>query len=294
MDVRQLRYFLAIVDHGSVHRAAEELFVAQPSISQALRALERDLGAQLFHRTGRRLVLSSTGEALIEPARQVLRWLELARASVQAAEGLQAGQLVLATMPSQSVHPLTTLISTFTTRYPLMRISVLAAATPADVAALLRTGSAELGLVATRPGASAGDLVGHQIDAQRFILVAPPDLGLPATTPLRFADLAGIRLVVGQPGTGMRRVADAVLAAAPGSHAVVEIEHRAAILPLVLAGVGAAVLSESWRQLAEATGALVRDLDCDEWLEVSLVHRSGPLSPAAAAFLTTTGALAEQ
>ncbi|HEX6356335.1 LysR family transcriptional regulator [Actinophytocola sp.] len=84
MDMRQLRYFLAIVDHGSVHRAAQELFVAQPSVSQALRSLERDLGTDLFHRTGRKLVLTPAGERLIDPAREVLRGVELARATVEA------------------------------------------------------------------------------------------------------------------------------------------------------------------------------------------------------------------
>ena len=70
MDTRQLRYFLAVVDAGSVHRAAEQLYVAQPSVSQALRALERDLGSLLFHRTGRRLILTAAGRALIVlPAR---------------------------------------------------------------------------------------------------------------------------------------------------------------------------------------------------------------------------------
>ncbi|MFF5991285.1 LysR family transcriptional regulator [Prauserella flavalba] len=291
MDARQLRYFLAVVDHGTVHRAAAELFVAQPSISQALRALERDLGTLLFHRAGRKLVLSPAGEALIDPARQVMRWLDLARASVDAAEGLEAGQLVVAAMPSQSVDPLTTLIAGFSARHPRVRISVRTAATPADVTASLRTGDAELGLVAARERAGHGDLVSHPLETQRFIVVAPPDDALPAHTPLRFADLAGRRLVVGQPGTGMRRVADAVVAAAPGSYAAVETEHRAAILPLVLAGVGVAVLSESWRQLAATAGALVRDLDCDEALHVALVHRSGPVSPAAAAFLAVANAL---
>jgi DNA-binding transcriptional LysR family regulator len=55
MDERRLRYFLAIVDDGSVTAAAERLHVAQPSLSQALRAFEAELGAELFHRVGRGL-----------------------------------------------------------------------------------------------------------------------------------------------------------------------------------------------------------------------------------------------
>jgi DNA-binding transcriptional LysR family regulator len=83
----------------------------------------------------------------------------------------------------------------------------------------------------------------------------------------------------------MRRVADEILRRSRGSRIAVEIEHREAVLPLVLARVGVAVLSESWRELARSAGAVVRDLAGDEVLRVCLVHRDGRLSPAAAAFL---------
>lgn len=66
MDIRQLEYFLAIVDRGGFNRAASALYVSQPSLSQAVRALERDLGSELFHRIGRRAVLTEAGRALIE------------------------------------------------------------------------------------------------------------------------------------------------------------------------------------------------------------------------------------
>jgi LysR family nitrogen assimilation transcriptional regulator len=73
MNEDRLRYFLTIAEEGSVTRAATRLHVAQPSLSQALRAFERELGVQLCHRVGRGLRLSQAGEALIGPARQILR-----------------------------------------------------------------------------------------------------------------------------------------------------------------------------------------------------------------------------
>ena len=82
MDVRLAGYFLAVVDAGTVHGAAAALLVAQPSVSQALRRLERDLGAELFLRTGRRLVLTAAGRALVEPARDLLRARDAARDAV--------------------------------------------------------------------------------------------------------------------------------------------------------------------------------------------------------------------
>jgi DNA-binding transcriptional LysR family regulator len=145
VDTRRLRYFLAVVDAGSLHRAAEQLYVAQPSVSQALRTLERDLGSLLFHRTGRRLVLTAAGRALIAPAREVMRELDLARATVEAVEGLLGGDLVVAAMPSQSVSPLTGMIAAFASRHPLVQITVRGASTPTDVQGMLATGDAELG-----------------------------------------------------------------------------------------------------------------------------------------------------
>jgi DNA-binding transcriptional LysR family regulator len=289
VDTRQLRYFLAVVDAGSVHRAAEQLYVAQPSVSQALRTLERDLGSLLLHRTGRRLVLTAAGRALIAPAREVMRGLDLARATVEAVEGLLGGGLVVAAMPSQSVSPLAGMIAAFASRHPLVQITVRGASTPTDVQGMLATGDAELGLMATEPCAPASpELEVLNLETQRFALLGRDEAALPAGDPVRPADLAGRTLIVGQQGTGMRRVADAVRRQAPGSRFAVEVEHREAVLPLVLTGVGIAVVPDSWRALARSAGAAVRALDCPDVLQVSLVHRWGRLSPAAAAFLEVT------
>jgi len=285
MDVRQLRYFLAIVDHGSVHRAAQELFVAQPSVSQALRGLERDLGTDLFHRTGRRLVLTPAGERLIEPAREVLRGVELARATVEAVNGLRSGRLVISSMASPAMSPLASMVSRFRAAYPLVEVVVRAAATLEDVVAAVRGSTAELGLLGTPAvGPELAGLMVYALETQAFVLVAAAEADLPPGSPVAMNALGGRRLVV-VPGTGARRVADAILRRSPGCRIAVEVEHREAVLPLVLARVGVAVLSESWRELARATGAVVRDLATDEVVKVCLVHRDGRLSPAAAAFL---------
>ncbi|WP_344487115.1 LysR family transcriptional regulator [Nonomuraea monospora] len=287
MDARQLAYFLAVVDHGGVQRAAEELFVAQPSVSQAIKKLERGLGAPLFQRHGRHLVLTAAGEALVGPARQVTRWLAAAADSVEAVRLLRAGRLTIASMPSQAVSPLTELIAGFRRRYPGVQVSVRAADRPADVVAALRTGAAELGLIATLgPPDPDLELVHHVVDVQPFVLVALNAADLPAGTgPVRPELLADARLIVGQPGTGMRRAADRVLATAPGALIAIEMEHREALLPLVLAGVGVAVVAASWRRLAEPMGLVVRDLALEEALHVSLAHRIEPVSTLARAFV---------
>jgi DNA-binding transcriptional LysR family regulator len=288
VDARQLQYFLAVVDEGGVHAAARKLFVSQPSVSQSLRLLERDLQATLFSRTGRRLVLTAAGESLVAPAREVLHWMELSRAHVDAVNGLRTGRLALATMPSQAVDPLPAVTTRFATRYPLVQILIRAAGTPADVMSMVRAGVVDLGMMAvTEPPDSEG-LVVHPVAQQRFIVVSARHESLPAHGPLTYAHLEGQRLIVGQPGTGMRRVADQVIAANRATVAVVETEHREAVLPLVLAGAGTAIVSEAWRELARQAGLVVHDLVSDERLDVSLVHRPAELTPAARAFLLMT------
>jgi DNA-binding transcriptional LysR family regulator len=138
----------------------------------------------------------------------------------------------------------------------------------------------------TEPPEAEG-LVVHPVALQRFIVVSWSG-SLPARGPLTYAQLEGQRLIVGQPGTGMRRVADQVIAANRTTVAVVETEHREAILPMVLAGTGTAIVSEAWRELARQAGLATHDLVSDEQLEVSLVHRPVELTPAAHAFLLTT------
>jgi DNA-binding transcriptional LysR family regulator len=283
MDARQLEYFLAVVDHGGVNRAAAALYLAQPSLSQAIRSLERDLGQDFFHRVGRRFVLTDAGHALIEPAREVMRGLATARASVASVGGLAAGRVEIATMPSQAVEPLSGMIKAFTTRHPGLQVTIRAAFTASDVIEMVRTGVTELGLLAASNPISA-DVDLTMLQRQRFVVMAPPDTRF--VNPITRGELAGQRVIVGQAGTGMRQVVDEIRAAGVDLFDVVESEHREAVLPLVLGGVGLAVLADSWAPLAKQAGAVVLDLEPAAYLQVALVSRQTRLSPAATAFLT--------
>lgn len=285
MDARQLEYFLAVVDHGGVGRAAAALYVAQPSLSQALRTLEKDLGQPLFHRIGRRLVLNDAGRALVEPARQVVRGLAAARASVESVSGLAVGRVEMAATPSQAVEPLPSLIGAFTAKHPGMSVAVRAAFTASSVIDMVRAGAVEVGLLASTEEPRAAGVHFTSLGRQRFVLVTPPDGPFPAGHVVRHEELAGHRLIVGQVGSGMRRLVDRIRDSGVDLAAVVDTEHREAILPLVLNGTGMAVLSDAWAGLALRSGARVHDLEPEAYLHISLATRSAGLSPAAAAFM---------
>lgn len=285
MEARQLEYFLAVVDRGGVSRAAQALHLAQPSLSQAIRSLERDLGTTLFDRVGRRVVLTEAGRALVEPARQVMRGMQSARASVDSVAGLATGRVEIAAMPSQSVEPFSSMISRFTEKHPGVLVTVRAAFTASVVIEMVRGGVTELGLLGSREPVTGTGVVITPITRQRFVLVTPPEGPFPPGMPVRHEQLAGQSLIVGQQGTGMRQLVDDILAAGVQARIVVESEHRETILPLVLKGVGMAVLADSWTSLAQRAGALVLDLEPAAHLNVALVSRPAPITPAAGAFL---------
>jgi DNA-binding transcriptional LysR family regulator len=296
VDVRQLTYFLAVVETMNFGRAAEQLYIAQPSLSQAIGTLERELGVPLFHRVGRGIVLSDAGAQLIEPARQVVRDLEAARAAARSARGLQRGRVELIAMPSPGVEPLSTLIRNFTATHPAMTVTADAAFTPEEVVQAVKAGRSELGLLGAASPPHTGGLRVLPIEDQPLVLISPPEdaplehLGsapvdesaIPAVA--REA-LAGSRLIVSKRGSLMRRLVEDVLASGVDAQIVVEVEHRTSILPMVLAGVGHAVLPSSWTPLAQRSGARVRYLEPAVLLRISLVFRTGSLTPAAQAFV---------
>lgn len=282
---RHLRYFLAVVDEGGVHAAAEKLFVSQPSVSQAIQTLQNELGVELFERVGRRLRLTAAGEALISPARQVIHWLRLSRAHVEAVAGLQTGELTIATMPSQAVDPIAETIYTFTDTHPMVRISIRAAGTPEEIFHDVRTGTVELGVAAVIRMPPAEGLKIHPLARQGFIVISTKEAGLPSRASVMYQDLEGHRLIAGQPGTGMRLVADEAVARNNLTRIVVETQHREAILPMVLNQTGIAIMAAPWRSLALKAGLVVHDMDTEAHLEVMLVRRDTGLSPAALAFL---------
>jgi len=281
MDLRRLRLFLAVVDEGGMTRAAEAGHVSQPSVSQAIRELEAEVSTPLFHRVGRRVVLTPAGEALVEPARQVLRDVETGRAAVEAVAGLAAGRLDLVALPTLAVDPVAPLVGAFRVAHPGVDIALADPADAAAVVELVASGESELGITA-EPVLDAG-LSSHPLGRQDLLAVLPP--GSHASPTMAVGTLARFPLVTAPPGTTTRtQLEDAFADAGVTPRIAVVTAQREAILPLVLAGAGATLFPRPLAEQAAALGAVVVALRPRLARPVHLFHRVGPLSPAATAF----------
>ncbi len=143
MELRHLRYFLAIVSAKSFTRAADQLGIAQPTLSQQIRQLEEIAGAPLFDRLGRRVALTSTGEALVPHAQDTLRAADAAVQSFNESTDLLSGQMSLASFPSLSPFMLPAMVAFFN-RYPKIHINHQELTT-FDLYKAIQNGEVELG-----------------------------------------------------------------------------------------------------------------------------------------------------
>ncbi len=286
MQLQQLEYVVAVVDHGSFTAAAGAVGVSQPSLSQGVRALESELGVELFHRSGRRVRLSAAGEAFLGPARRALRDAATAQAAVAEVVGLAAGRLDVVCLPSFAADPVAVLVGLFRRGHPGVTVRIAEPEDPADLVEMVRGGESELGF-ADLP--LDGDLVTVPLEAHDYVAIVPPPGDFapgPDDPPLSLRALAAQPLITTPPGTATRRLVDEALAGLGVTPTIaVETDHREAIAPLVVAGAGVALLTRRLAESARALGAVVREITPRIGREVGIVHRTGPLSPAARAFL---------
>src|SRR5215467_3161523 len=104
MELHQLRYFVTVVRDGTFTKAAERLYITQPSLSEQIRKLETELGSPLFQRLGRRLALTGAGQAFLPHAERVMLEVQQAQARVQEVQGLRRGSLAIGVLPSAAAR----------------------------------------------------------------------------------------------------------------------------------------------------------------------------------------------
>ncbi|HEX2103409.1 MAG TPA: LysR family transcriptional regulator [Solirubrobacteraceae bacterium] len=147
MTLQQLEYFLSAYRHGSFSGAAQELHLAQPSLSEQVRRLEAELGVALFARVGRGLAPTEAGETLRPHAERTLAEAEAARESVVAVRELRGGIATFGTWGTARHYPGTDMVAEFRRRHPDVRVR-LVGQNSFEVAEGVRAGDLEAGMVA--------------------------------------------------------------------------------------------------------------------------------------------------
>lgn len=283
MDSQRLRHFLAVVDHGGFTAAAHAVYVSQPALSLAVKELESELGVSLFVRSGRRVHLTAAGMALFEPARQVLRDLETGQAAVEAVAGLEGGNLTLASLPTLAADPLAPLVGSFRRRYPGVRIDLAAPEDASELFSIVASGTCELGV--TEAHGMPDTLESHPFGRQSLVLILPPGTDHRTGDQIDLSSLEGMPFVVAPRGTSTFRLLEEGFAAVHRSPSVAVVTaQRDAIVPLVVAGAGAALVPESVAHTASGLGAIIARPEPPIERAIALIHRVGPLSPAANRF----------
>jgi DNA-binding transcriptional LysR family regulator len=283
VTLQQLEYFVAAVDHGSFSAAAQALHVAQPSLSEQIRRLERRLGVVLFIRTNRQLALTEAGRLLLPRARAALATVDDAVDAVRPVRTLTGGTVSLGTFSSAHHFLLDDLVAQFRERYPTVRVRVLGR-NSAEVADAVRDGRLEAGLVALPVDESGLDVTPPVWTAEVVYVSADPAR---TRTPMTVEQLAAAPLVLPEARWGdqdptRRQLGERARAAGVVLEPAVEVELPVAALALAARGVGDAVVSRPLLAEVGGVGDLTwTSLDPPMYETFAVITRSGNrLSPA--------------
>ncbi|WP_122817798.1 LysR family transcriptional regulator [Nocardioides pantholopis] len=285
MEVHQLRAFLTVRDTGSATAAAARLGVRQSTVSAAIRSLEHDLGAQLFHRVGRGMTPTPAGRALVGSARRILRDCDQA-AELLSSTG-QRGRLELAALSTVVSGPLSDQVARWLDSAPGRTVQVHDLAREESAVEVLLNGTAEV--VCTRlPLAVPTDerLEQIEIGAWGWQVAFPPGTEPPtqesAQESVSMGELAGVPMLLVAPGR--HSALERATTRTPLTVAVVA-DQREARTSLMLAGVGATIVGPRLAAEARDAGAPVRDLSPSYDQRVGLVYDAEALSPLARSFV---------
>jgi DNA-binding transcriptional LysR family regulator len=289
VNLQQLEYFLAAAGHGSFSAAADELHLAQPSVSEPVRRLEAELGVRLFQRAGRGLVLTDAGRTLRPHAEAVLEQVREARESVIAVRELRGGTASFGTFGTAGEYLGADLIAEFRRRHPKVRVRILSL-NSAEAAEDVRAGRLEAAIVALPIDDEALSVRPVAEDELVFVSADPARLRRPMT----ITRLAGTQLVLPDASYGLqdptrRLLSELAQRAGVTIRTEVDVEEQATAIELAAAGTGDTV---SWRGLLH--GGSRRPPARLGWVPFSpklamtlafVFRRGAPLSPAARAMV---------
>jgi DNA-binding transcriptional LysR family regulator len=286
VELRHLRYFIAVADVLHFGRAAKRLHISQPPLSRQIQALEEELGVALFHRTRRAVRLTEPGLKFLEEARRTLlqadRSVEVAR---RAGRG-ELGKLEIGFAPMSDMAILPKVLGAFRQRTPDVEIRLHYLNTPEQLQAL-REGTIDVGLL--RMPADAEGIVVETILREPIVLVMPKGhrLGKRAAVPIKA--LADEPYVI-FPRHYAPRFYDFILGiyreAGVGIQIAIEAVSIHNNLNLVAGGMGVSLLPESVGELRRS-GVISRPLvGASPQVETGIAHRRPDRGKALAAFLS--------
>ncbi len=283
MELRQLRYFEAVVRHRHFTRAADELHIAQSALSHQVRRLERELGVELLTRTTRSVTPTEAGELVAARARAVAAELDGLRGEVNELRGLVRGQVRVGAMLFGGELDIPATLARFTRAYPEVEIG-LREGTAQAMREMLADGSLDVAF-ALEPDPPEG-FERIELSSEELALATSPGDPLAGDGPLSLRALSDRRLIVFHRGSSTRAVLDAALArAAVAPRIALEANDMALVRSLVAGGLGLAVLPRSFLERPGPRIA-IRTLSPELRMEVVLWWRAGRrLSPAAQAFV---------
>ena len=242
MEFHQLRYVCAIADTGSFSRAAERCQIAQPSLSQQVLKLEKDLGAKLFDRLGRSVRLTEAGRAFLPYARSILSQRETARSSVADKCADVRGCVAVGAIPTIAPYLMPRYTATFTKKYPEAKLRIVEETTPILVESL-RDLSIDLAILALPLRHKDLELV--PLRPEPLFAVLPRNHPLAAAKSLALKDLRGESFVMLRDGHCFRDLSIAACTHARVTPRIAfESGQFSSLFGMVAAGVGISLVPE--------------------------------------------------
>lgn len=284
MEVRQARYFLAIVDHQSMSRAAEALYITQPALSQALHQLERGLRSQLFERNSRGMHPTEEGRALLEPARRLVEASRVATVSVQMNREHLSGNLVVASTRAFAVQ-LSQWVARFRKLHPGVDFNLVPL--PGNEAIETIIDRTEVDLVfAHDVGDVQSDITKVPMGRDELVLAVPADDDPFDDVIVHILELSGRPLIISPPNSSMRVVVTEAFARAGIEPTIgVETNFVDTFLPLTANGAGWSIISRRHIEVAGAHRIHVHLLEPPPFRSYSFYYRERDAPKAVHQFL---------
>jgi len=297
MELRHLRYFVAVAEELSFTRAAERLHIGQPPLSQQIQALEAEIGARLLERNKRRVLLTEAGRLFLADARRMLALAEQAKETAHRAHMGEAGELRVGFTFSTPFTPLfAKVVRRYRQAYPGVLLSFQEMTTLHQLA---KIEARELDVGFVRP---ASMQLPHKVALTKLRsdplrLVLPTDSPLARQKSIAVKDLAGQAFVVfpKDAGTGIyHQIFELCRAAGFTPHIAMEAGEPSTIIGLVAAGCGISVLPGSFEGI-HMEGVVYRPLaDPEATTSMLLARHAEGGGPLAEAFVALAQAAAEE